>query len=207
MTSLTSPYYKCEVLTCFKKTTIFLVPKNTHAACLYDYHLVALTSKIIKCFERLVMALINYHHNSKPKQLVTDFRKQDEGHAPVYINGAEVEMVECVKFLGVMITNNLSLSTCVDATVKKRSRCDLLYIGETKQRLGDHFAKHLRLVRNKQLHLSVTNHFNSPSHSLDDMSILGFLQCHNDATRRLQEQQLIFCLGTLQPNGINVDFT
>ncbi|XP_059500157.1 utrophin-like isoform X1 [Stegostoma tigrinum] len=31
------------------------------------------------------------------------------------------------------------------------------------------------------------------------MSILGLLQCHNNATRRLQEQQLIFCLGTLQP--------
>eukprot|EP00061_Rhincodon_typus_P000293 g11183.t1 len=77
----------------------------------------------------------------------------------------------------------------------------------SKRRLGNHFAEHLRSVRYKQLHFPVANHFNSPSHSLDVMSILGLLQCHNDATRSFQEQQLIFLLGTLQPNGINVDFT
>eukprot|EP00061_Rhincodon_typus_P001342 g14512.t1 len=87
------------------------------------------------------------------------------------------------------------------------SRCGLLYIGESKRRLGDHFAEHLHSVRTKQLHLPVANHFNSPSHSADNMSVLGLLQCHNDAPRKLEEQQLIFRLGTLQPNGINVDFT
>ncbi|XP_048461245.1 uncharacterized protein LOC125484857 [Rhincodon typus] len=100
--------------------------------------------------------------------------------------------------------------TCTSANVVyciRCTRCGFLYIGETKRRFGDRFAEHLRSVRNKQLHLPVANHFNSPSHSSDDMSILGLLQCHNDATRRLQEQQLIFRLGTLQPNGINVDFT
>eukprot|EP00061_Rhincodon_typus_P000618 g12221.t1 len=65
----------------------------------------------------------------------------------------------------------------------------------------------LRSVRDKRQHLPVVNHFNSPSHSLDAMSILGLLQCHNDATRKLNEQHLIFGLGTLQPNGLNVDFT
>eukprot|EP00061_Rhincodon_typus_P002812 g18526.t1 len=39
-----------------------------------------------------------------------------------------------------------------------------------------------------------------PSYSLNDMSILGLLQCHIDATRKLEEQHLIFCLGSLQPN-------
>ncbi|XP_059504218.1 uncharacterized protein LOC125456532 [Stegostoma tigrinum] len=100
--------------------------------------------------------------------------------------------------------------TCTSANVVyciHCTRCGFLYIGETKRRLGDRFADHLRSVRNKQLHLPVANHFHSPSHSLDDMSIMGLLHCHNDATRRLQEQQLIFRLGTPQPNGINVDFT
>eukprot|EP00061_Rhincodon_typus_P004894 g23684.t1 len=60
------------------------------------------------------------------------------------------------------------------------SRCGLLYITETKRRLGDGFAEHLHLVRDKRQQLPVANHFNS--HSLDDMSILGLLQCHNDAT-------------------------
>eukprot|EP00061_Rhincodon_typus_P004370 g22416.t1 len=39
------------------------------------------------------------------------------------------------------------------------------------------------------------------------MSILDLLQCHNDATRKLEEQHLTFRLGSLKPNGFNVDFT
>eukprot|EP00061_Rhincodon_typus_P006982 g28192.t1 len=62
------------------------------------------------------------------------------------------------------------------------SRCGLLYISETKHRLGDRFVEHLCSVRYNQQNLLVANHFNSPSYSLSDMSILGLLQYHNDAT-------------------------
>eukprot|EP00061_Rhincodon_typus_P013660 g40179.t1 len=50
---------QAEVLSCFKKTTIIPVPKKTHAMCLNDCRPIALTSIIMKCFERLVMAHIN----------------------------------------------------------------------------------------------------------------------------------------------------
>ena len=43
---------------CFKMSTIIPVPKNSKASCDNDYHPVALTSVIRKCFERLVMAHI-----------------------------------------------------------------------------------------------------------------------------------------------------
>ncbi|XP_059842900.1 uncharacterized protein LOC132403518 [Hypanus sabinus] len=43
------------VPTCFKATTIIPVPKKSSVSCLNDYHSVALTSIIMKCFERLVM--------------------------------------------------------------------------------------------------------------------------------------------------------
>eukprot|EP00061_Rhincodon_typus_P008445 g31047.t1 len=87
------------------------------------------------------------------------------------------------------------------------SQCGLLYISETKQRLRHCFIEHLRSVCDKRQHLPVANHFNSTSHPLDDMSILSLLQCHNDTTQKLEEQHLIFHLGNLQPNGLNVDFT
>eukprot|EP00061_Rhincodon_typus_P001133 g13831.t1 len=83
------------------------------------------------------------------------------------------------------------------------SRRGFLYIGETKRRLGGRFVECLHSVRDKRQHLPVANHFNSPSHFLGDMSILGLLQCHNDITQKLEEQHLIFCLGSLQPNGLN----
>eukprot|EP00061_Rhincodon_typus_P002318 g17196.t1 len=98
--------------------------------------------------------------------------------------------------------------TCTSATVDyciRCSQCGLLYIGETKWRLRDRFVDHLRSVCDKRQHLPVVNHFISPSHSLDNMSILGLLQCHNDVTRKLEEQHLIFHLGSLQPSGLNVD--
>ncbi|KAK1791191.1 hypothetical protein P4O66_013211, partial [Electrophorus voltai] len=46
----------CAVVpTCFKTTTIVPVPKKTTVLCLNDYCPIALTSIIMKCFERLVM--------------------------------------------------------------------------------------------------------------------------------------------------------
>ena len=40
-------------------TIIIPVPKNSKVSCHNDYHPVALTSVIMKCFERMVMANIN----------------------------------------------------------------------------------------------------------------------------------------------------
>eukprot|EP00061_Rhincodon_typus_P005952 g26084.t1 len=94
--------------------------------------------------------------------------------------------------------------TCISVNVVyciHCSRCGLLYISETKRNIGDCFVQQLRSVRDKRGYLPVANHFNSPFHSLDNMSILGLLQYHNDATRKLEEQHLIFRLGSLQPNG------
>eukprot|EP00061_Rhincodon_typus_P004141 g21837.t1 len=56
---------------------------------------------------------------SKTKELIINFRKKEGGHGPIYINGAEVERVKSVKFIGVTIANNLSRTSHVDATVKK----------------------------------------------------------------------------------------
>eukprot|EP00061_Rhincodon_typus_P009089 g32294.t1 len=55
---------------------------------------------------------------SKTTGLIIDFRKKEGEYAPIYINGTEVERVEIVEFLGVTITDNLSWTSHVDATVK-----------------------------------------------------------------------------------------
>ncbi len=46
------------VPTCLKSTTIIPVPKKSPVSCLNDYHPIALTPIIMKCFERLVMQKI-----------------------------------------------------------------------------------------------------------------------------------------------------
>ena len=46
------------VPTCLKKSTIIPIPKKSKASCLNDYRPVALTSIVMKCFERLVKSFI-----------------------------------------------------------------------------------------------------------------------------------------------------
>eukprot|EP00061_Rhincodon_typus_P012233 g37840.t1 len=68
-------------------------------------------------------------------------------------------------------------------TDQKKVLCGLLYIRKTKRRLDDQSVEHVHSICSNQHHLLVASHFNSSSHSLSDMSILGLLHCHNEATR------------------------
>eukprot|EP00061_Rhincodon_typus_P004944 g23780.t1 len=71
-------------------------------------------------------------NTGKTKELIIDFRKKGREHAPIYINGAVVERVDSIKFLGVMITNNLSWTSHVDATVKKAQQ-RLLFLRQLRK--------------------------------------------------------------------------
>eukprot|EP00061_Rhincodon_typus_P011887 g37242.t1 len=55
----------------------------------------------------------------KTKELIINLRKKGGEHAPIYVNGTEVERVKTIKFLGVTITNDLSWTSHVNVTVKK----------------------------------------------------------------------------------------
>ena len=86
-------------------------------------------------------------------------------------------------------------------------RCGCLYIGETGRRLRERFSEHLRSVRNNSPGFPVAEHFNSAPHSLDDIMVCGLKRCSGDNIRRKQhEMRLIFELGTLKPNGLNINF-
>ncbi len=57
---------QADVPTCLKSTTITPVPKKSPVSCLNDYHPIALTPIMMKCFERLVMRHIK---SNLPKTL------------------------------------------------------------------------------------------------------------------------------------------
>eukprot|EP00061_Rhincodon_typus_P013521 g39931.t1 len=59
----------------------------------------------------------------KTKELIIDFRKKGGEHTPIYIDGTEVERVKSINFLGVTITDDLSLTSHINATVKKTQQC------------------------------------------------------------------------------------
>eukprot|EP00061_Rhincodon_typus_P016508 g44767.t1 len=100
---------QAEVPTCFRKTTIIPVPKKAHATCLNDYSDDTTVvgqipnndaSEYRKELEGLVTWCSEPLNVGKTAELIIDFRKKGGEHAPIYINGAEVERVESGKFLG-----------------------------------------------------------------------------------------------------------
>ena len=54
-----------------------------------------------------------------------------------------------------------------------------LYIGETGRRQRERFSEHLRSFVNRSLGFPVAEHFNSASHSLDNIMVCGLKQCNN----------------------------
>ena len=86
--------------------------------------------------------------------------------------------------------------------------CGCLYIGETGRRLRERIGEYLSSIRNNCPGFPVAEHFNSASHSLNDIMICGLKRCSGDNTRRnKQEMRLIFELGTLKLNGLNINFS
>eukprot|EP00061_Rhincodon_typus_P015167 g42695.t1 len=69
-------------------------------------------------------------------------RKTGGEHSPIYINGTEVERVKSIRFLGVTITNDLSWTSLVDATVKKAQH-HLLFLRQLRK-----FGLSIRTIRN-----------------------------------------------------------
>ncbi|GFR81867.1 hypothetical protein ElyMa_004081700 [Elysia marginata] len=84
-------------------------------------------------------------------------------------------------------------------------RCDMVYIGETGPNLATRFSEHLRDVQNG-VHKPVSLHFRSSGHQgCTDMEVLGLPSSRGGAKSRFDcEQRLIFELGTLAPEGMNV---
>ena len=82
-----------------------------------------------------------------------------------------------------------------------------VYIGKTGLRLADRFREHRLHVLHKRSDLPVAQHFNSPSHSLEDVrvAVLKSGLARKDVRQR-EEMRQIFQLQTLAPRGINRDF-
>jgi len=86
-------------------------------------------------------------------------------------------------------------------------RCSHLYIGETGRSLRSRIGEHLRCKRNNTPGFPVAQHFNSAGHSITDVQVRGMRLCQGSNILRKQlEMRLIFQLGTVQPDGLNINF-
>ena len=68
-------------------------------------------------------------------------------------------------------------------------------------------GEHLRSVRNNTPGFPVAQLFNSAGHSITDVQVRGMRLCRGSNILRKQlEMRLIFQLGTVQPDGLNINF-
>lgn len=85
--------------------------------------------------------------------------------------------------------------------------CGKLYIGETKRMLAERFREHLRDIKKKSVTSPVAQHFNLSGHSIDDIQVSVLRECTSDSERKATEMRIIDKMGTLDPHGLNIEFT
>ena len=86
-------------------------------------------------------------------------------------------------------------------------RCSHIYIGETGQSLRSGIGEHLQSIHNNNPGFPMAQHFNSAGHSITDVQVRGMHLCRGSNFLRKQlEMRLIFQLGTVQPDGLNINF-
>ena len=64
------------------------------------------------------------------------------------------------------------------------------------------------ITKDRSFELPVAEHFNTANHTIDnhDIRVCRVKQCSGSNTsRKLQQMQLIFELGTLKPGGLNIN--
>ena len=77
-----------------------------------------------------------------------------------------------------------------------------------RKKLSCRLSEHLRSIRNNTPGCPVAQHFNSTGHSISDFQVRGMALCSGtNIQRRQREMRLIFQLGTVQPNGLNINFS
>ena len=104
------------------------------------------------------------------------------------------------------INQNLNCNTynCVYMIECKKDNCKLKYVGETKRILKFRLADHRGYINNQDYTTATGEHFNSPGHSLSDLSItiLERVKTMDDLYRREREKYFIRKFNTFY-RGLN----
>ena len=102
------------------------------------------------------------------------------------------------------ISHKLSCSSTGVIYVITCKRCQKQYVGQTQQKCSQRMNSHKFDIKHfPETCTNVSEHFNSPGHSLNDFSFMPIDQIHNNWQRLLKETKWMYFLGTKIPNGMN----
>ncbi len=87
------------------------------------------------------------------------------------------------------------------------THCSLQYVGKTTTQLYTRFTNTKSDIKLKKKKLPIVDHFNSPGHSVNNISLMGieYINSHKEHVIRHRESFWIAKLRTLRPSGINAD--
>ena len=99
---------------------------------------------------------------------------------------------------------NCEISNCIYLIECKKDNCSMKYVGETRRILKFRLAEHRGYVTNQDFSTATGNHFNSPGHSLSDLTItvLEKVKSSDDLYRKEREKYFIRKFNTFY-KGLN----
>ena len=98
--------------------------------------------------------------------------------------------------LSCISTDVIYLITC--------KKCKFQYVGQTHQKCANRMNKHkFDIVHFPDMITNVSEHFNSPGHSIHDFTFMPIEKVSNNWKRLLKETSWMHILGTITPHGMN----
>lgn len=107
----------------------------------------------------------------------------------------------CHRIKGYIDCNSTNLIYMITCT-----KCRLQYIGQTSNSLSRRYTEHIHTIRRKE-DVSLSNHYNSKQHCINDLTIVGLETNARPLTTRLKlESAYIRIFETVHPKGLNAKF-
>ena len=99
------------------------------------------------------------------------------------------------------INHDLSCTSTAVVYLITCKKCKAQYVGQTRQKCANRMNKHkFDIAHFPETFINVSEHFNSPGHSIQDFSFMPIGRVSNDWNRLLKETLWMHVLGTISPN-------
>ena len=102
------------------------------------------------------------------------------------------------------IKQNLSCTSTDVIYLITCKKCKAQYVGQTHQKCANRMNNHkFDIVHFPDMFTNVSEHFNSPGHTIQDFSFMPIEKVSNNWKRLLKETSWMHILGTITPKGMN----
>ena len=141
-------------------------------------------------------------HRSIPKRSGNDPCRKRCTNCPRMINTYSIK--SNMTDFEFKIRGNLNCTSHYVIYLLRCRKCHIQYIGQTTNSIAMRMTAHTTDIRKKK-NTSISNHFNSQDHTLQDMEVCSLTRTSKDLHIRLRHEEAIICqMGTAASSGLNL---